>query len=71
MGKRFGVSYGAFSGEINVGKLSKDGKSFTDKEQATAEIVSAVADYVEQKLDGDGYFKVGDRRVEITVTEVE
>lgn len=53
---------------IYLGRLDTSGRFFTSKQDATADVMHAVADYVRTHLDGDAWVDVGDYRLDITVT---
>lgn len=69
--KKYGVASSAFSETISVGKLSKDGSSFIDKEDLTAEVLNAVAMWVEKNHGSDAWVEVGGKRIDISVTDID
>lgn len=51
-GSKFGVMGGGWSKTIWVGRLSKRGDVFLEKEDATDMVLAAVAEYVRSHFDG-------------------
>ena len=49
---RYGIQPAAFSDAIHVGRVSKDGKRFLDKEDLTDAVLYAVARYVQDRFGG-------------------
>ena len=49
---KYAVQAATFSEAIHVGKVATDGRSFTDKEDATDMTIAAVGQYVATHFDG-------------------
>ena len=67
--KKYGVQAGAFSDKIWVGRLSKSGTVFLDKEDMTKEVIWAVAEWVMSKFDGSAEVRFRGKRIDIDVTD--
>lgn len=67
----YGVQAQIFGDGINVGRINKARTEFIDKQDCTADVLLAVAKWVEKNHDGGAWIKVGDYRVEITVKKEE
>lgn len=50
---KFAVQASTFGAQINVGRVSKKGNAFLDKEEATDMVIAAVGQYVQRNF-GDG-----------------
>lgn len=64
---RYGIQSALFSDAIHVGQLDKSGAAFIDKEDCTEQAVSAVAEYVLRRRDGELIKRQDGSKLTITV----
>ena len=69
---KYGIQASSFREAILVGRINKAGTEFLDKEEATDEVLAAVANYVRQHFEGgltmDFTSKTGKPGFTLTVT---
>lgn len=66
---KFGIQNAYLGKGIHVGRLSKDGKTFLEKQDVTPEAFYAMAQFTKEHLNSDGFIDVGGLRIEIKVTD--
>lgn len=64
----YGVKAADFSDRIYAGKLNTAGNAFTDKQELTAQVLLAVAEWTDRNFHGDVWVNVGGYRLDIKVT---
>lgn len=68
MTQKFGISAGGLRPAIYVGKLSKNGTEFTDKEDHTDDAILSVAQYVTDHFGGALEAEYTSKTTKLTVT---